>query len=51
MLLEYTGLPYDQELYPFVNREKWFGELKPTLQGKNPAITLPYLIDGDQVIS
>lgn len=51
MLLEYTGLPYDQELYTLETRDKWFKDLKPTLQSKNPAITLPYLVDGDTVVS
>ena len=32
-------------------RAQWFNEDKPKLIGKNPALTLPYLIDGDKVIS
>jgi glutathione S-transferase len=30
---------------------KWFSEVKPLLIEKNSAITLPYLLDGDKVIS
>ena len=45
-LLEYCGVPYTQELYEGANRDKWFNEDKPKLGAKNPAITLPYLIDG-----
>ena len=32
-------------------RQKWFKEIKPQLIKKNPAINLPYLVDGDQLIS
>jgi glutathione S-transferase len=50
-LLEYCGVPYTQERYTVDDREKWFSEIKPKLQEKNPAITLPHLIDGDKVIT
>jgi glutathione S-transferase len=33
------------------SRKKWFEQDKPNLQKKNPAITLPYLIDGEKVIA
>ena len=49
MLLEFVGAEYDQEKYE--SREKWFNEDKPKLSEKNPALTLPYLLDGDKVIS
>lgn len=54
MILEYTGLPYDEEKYDGsgeVDRERWFKEVKPELSKKNPAVTLPYLKDGEEVIS
>lgn len=51
MLLEYVGLPYEETKYTGETREKWFKEVKPELLKKNPAVTLPYLIDGDKVIS
>ena len=49
MILEYTGVSYDEVRYD--NREKWFNEDKPKLSHKNPATTLPYLTDGDKVVS
>lgn len=51
MLLEYVGIPYEESKYTGQTAQKWFGEVKPELLKKNPAITLPYLIDGDKVIS
>ncbi len=51
-LLEYCAIPYTQDTYEGAEgRNKWFTEVKSKLQEKNPAITLPYLIDGDKVIS
>jgi glutathione S-transferase len=50
-LLEYTGLPYDQVFYSESKEDQWFKVDKPKLLEKNPAINLPYLIDGDKVIS
>ena len=51
-LLEYCNIPYTQDLYAGPEgREKWFNEMKPKLVDKNPAITLPYLVDGDKVIA
>lgn len=50
-LLEYTKTSYTLELYEGPEgRDKWFSQDKPKLVEKNPAITLPYLIDGDKVI-
>ena len=51
LLLEYLGIPYERVKYTPEIREKWFNEIKPELQKKNSAITLPYLIDGDKVVS
>jgi glutathione S-transferase len=51
-LLEYTGIKYNEEKYDgATGRAKWFNEVKPSLIDKNSALTLPYLIDGDKVIS
>lgn len=50
-LLEYTGLPYDQIIYDEDQPNKWFNDDKPRLIKTNPAITLPYLTDGDKVIT
>jgi len=50
--MEYCGVTYTEEKYEgFEGRAKWFNEIKPVLVEKNPAITLPYLIDGDKVIT
>ena len=52
LLLEYCGVAYTQEIYEGPDgRERWFNTDKPKLIEKNPAITLPYLIDGDKVVS
>lgn len=49
MLLEFVGADYEQERYQ--DGDKWFKEDKPKLSEKNPALTLPYLLDGDKVVS
>ena len=49
MVFEYIGLPYEQKKYgvnDLQSRDAWFKEDKPKLIEKNPAINLPYLIDG-----
>lgn len=51
-LLEYLSIPYKEEKYTGAEgRAKWFNEDKPKLIEKNPALTLPYLIDGDKIVS
>jgi glutathione S-transferase len=51
-LLEYCGLPYSEAKYVGPeDRTRWNEEVKPKLILKNPAVTLPYLQDGDKVIS
>jgi len=51
-VIEYCGVPYTQERMRVPeDREKWTNEIKPELIKKNPAITLPYLVDGDKLIS
>lgn len=51
MVLEYLEIPYTQSRYGDADEDKWFKTEKPELHAKNPAINLPYLIDGDKVIS
>ena len=51
MIMEYLSIPYQMVDYNKDNSPSWFKEIKPELMKKNPAITLPYLIDGDKVIS
>jgi glutathione S-transferase len=47
LLLEYLAIPYKEVRFAgSEGRTKWFNEIKPQLFDKNPAITLPYLIDG-----
>ena len=46
------AIPYKEERYAGPEgRAKWFDEVKPQLLDKNPVATLPYLIDGDKVIT
>lgn len=51
MLLEYVELPYEQVIYEVENAATWFSETKPKLLVKNPAANLPYLLDGENVVS
>lgn len=51
LLLEYFGLQYEQVFYLESNEDQWFKEDKPKLLASNPALNLPYLLDGDKVIS
>ena len=48
-LAEYCGVPYEEVRYSDPNI--WFGQDKPKYIGSNAALTLPYLLDGDKVIS
>ena len=51
-LLEYCGLNYIEKPYRIPeDANTWFEEDKIKLAEKNPAINLPYLIDGDKYIS
>ena len=51
LVLEYTGLQYEQVFYYEQDEDKWFKEDKPKHLEKNPAANLPYLIDGEKIIS
>jgi glutathione S-transferase len=52
MLLEYCNIPYTQKVYDSAKeRDQWFKGDKIELMKKNPAANLPYIIDGDKVIS
>lgn len=51
MLLEYVELPYEQDIHTVENSATWFSETKPKLLPKNPAANLPYLLDGEKVVS
>jgi hypothetical protein len=47
----YTGQKFTDRAYGEDAREKYFGGDKPELAKKNPCINLPYLIDGDRVVT
>jgi glutathione S-transferase len=51
LLLEYLKVPYTQVIYTPETEDEWFVKLKPEYLKKNPAANLPYLVDGDKVIS
>jgi len=51
LFLEYLQIPYEQVIYTPETANDWSEKDKPNLILKNPAINLPYLIDGDKVIS
>lgn len=51
-LLEYLSIPYTEQKYEGAEgRAKWVQEVKQSLIPKNPAVTLPYLLDGDKLVS
>ena len=50
-VLEYCQVPYTQVIYTPDKGDQWFKEDKPKLIEKNPAIGLPYLIDGEKVVA
>jgi len=49
MMCEYVGADYTDKQY--TDFGKWFKEDKPALLKKNPLINLPYLVDGDTVVT
>jgi len=57
MICEYGGLEYEAKLYEAhkqddgsYDKNEWFGT-KPELKAKNALMNLPYVIDGDVVVS
>lgn len=51
-LIEYCGVPYTEEkLVNPDDRDKWNNDMKPKLIEKHPAITLPYLLDRDKIVT
>eukprot|EP01127_Copromyxa_protea_P003329 TRINITY_DN13160_c0_g1_i1.p1 TRINITY_DN13160_c0_g1~~TRINITY_DN13160_c0_g1_i1.p1 ORF type:complete len:240 (-),score=48.95 TRINITY_DN13160_c0_g1_i1:24-665(-) len=57
MALSYAGAEYESTLYPVhypedgsIDKSAWFN-VKPEFVKKNPLMNLPYLIDGDLVIT
>jgi len=49
MMLQYADAEHEDIQYE--DADKWFGEDKPRLIKQNPLINLPYLVDGDVVLS
>lgn len=53
MMCEYAGAEYDSKIHECVGTDKstWFNIEKPPLQERNALMNLPYIIDGDLVIT
>merc|ERR1711924_42025 len=45
------GQPYEEVAYGADMKETWFGGDKPGLAERNAAINLPYIINGDEVVT
>lgn len=51
MILYYKSTAFKNVAYGADMKETWFGGAKPGLAEKNSCINLPYILDGDQVIT
>merc|ERR1719240_2003758 len=51
MMCAYKGQKYTQVAYGEDGGEKWFGSKKPELVKKNSCMNLPYIINGDDVVT
>lgn len=51
MMCLYAKTPFHNVSYPSGGPNTWFDTDKPNLLTKQPLINLPYIIDGDQIIS
>merc|ERR1712087_105893 len=51
MMCGYAGTPYVNKAYGEDAMQEWFGKDKPQLAEKNSLINLPYIIDGDLVVT
>jgi glutathione S-transferase len=51
LVLEYLQIPYNQVIFTPEQEDEWFSKIKPQFLEKNPAANLPYLQDGEKVIS
>jgi glutathione S-transferase len=47
LLIEYLGVAYEDRR--ITDREEWFNKTKPSID--DPFINLPYLKDGDKIVS
>mmetsp|Transcript_35272 Transcript_35272/g.56752 ORF Transcript_35272/g.56752 Transcript_35272/m.56752 type:complete len:259 (+) Transcript_35272:59-835(+) len=51
MMFYYKGQKFNLKAYGEDAKDKWFGEDKPKLCEKNAMMNLPYLIDGETVVT
>ena len=51
MMLHYKSVPFKEVAYGEDTKAQWFGGDKPKLQEKNSLANLPYVIDGEEVIT
>jgi len=51
MMCYYKSQPFKNIAYGADMKEEWFGGAKPDLVKKNSCMNLPYIIDGDQVLT
>jgi len=51
MLCYYKSTPFTNVAYGVDMNESWFGAAKPELATKNSCINLPYIMDGDLVVT
>jgi len=51
MMMAYKKQSYTNAAYGADMKETWFGKDKPELLKKNACINLPYIVDGDEVVT
>eukprot|EP01063_Lacrimia_lanifica_P024047 TRINITY_DN32015_c0_g1_i1.p1 TRINITY_DN32015_c0_g1~~TRINITY_DN32015_c0_g1_i1.p1 ORF type:complete len:234 (+),score=87.95 TRINITY_DN32015_c0_g1_i1:50-751(+) len=51
MMCEYAGAEYKCTDYTIAEVKKWFEERKPELQKENALMNLPFIVDGDFVVT
>ena len=51
MMCHYKGVPYVNKAYGTDASERWFGRDKPALAQQNALINLPYVVDGETVVT
>jgi glutathione S-transferase len=51
MMLSYGGVEFKDTRYSWDGKGEWFGTDKPKLAEKNSLINLPYVVDGEKVVT
>jgi len=51
MMFYYKSVPFKNVAYGEDAKEEWFGKDKPELAKKNSLINLPYLVDGETIVT